>query len=111
MSKEIATLKDFARMCKTIGNCEGCPIYKSSSFTGCHDTLVRHFDEANEIILKWCEEHPIKTYKSDFLEKFPNASLIDSGAYVICKRRVYDGDGCKMHLKCSDCWNEPMEEK
>ena len=50
----------------------------------------------------------LKTYKDDFLEKFPNAKN-ECGIPIACKRTVYGGEACYVS-QCSECWNEIMEE-
>lgn len=40
----------------------------------------------------WREEHPQKTYKQDFLEKFPNAQVYDSGEPLASACNVYGKD-------------------
>lgn len=111
MSKEVASLKDYIRMCCTINDCSKCPMDNIEG--NCPENIYNHFDEANELILKWCEEHPIKTYKMDFLEKFPNAILNSDNSPRTCRNYLYGICNVCTHveLKCSDCWNEPMEEK
>ena len=102
---EKATIYDYARMCKNVKNCEDCPLGVNSNGTeiSC-GYLVREIpDKANEIILKWCEEHPIKTRQSKFLKMFPNAALVDE-AVNICPREIdnqYSADCTK--LSCYDC--------
>lgn len=72
---EKATIYDFARMCNKMGTCCDCPMgHKMCNLRAMNkDTL----DKANEIILKWCKEHPINTRQSEFLKMFPNAPLVD----------------------------------
>ena len=65
--------------------------------------VVTYPDKANEIILKWCEEHPIKTRQDEFLKMFPNAMLVGE-AVNICPRDIdnqYRADCTK--LSCYDC--------
>ena len=86
-----ATLYDYARMCKYFDDdgCQECPVFYKQTETGlsCED-FIRHCpDKANEIILKWCEEYPIKTRQSEFLKMFPNAK-INNGVVVICPKNV-----------------------
>lgn len=111
MSKEVATIHDYARMCVTVENCTYCPLKEIDVLDKTCAEVLRMFpDKTNELILKWCEEHPIKTYRQDFLEKFPNASLKSDGSYMVCKRRIYNGEGCsERYHGCKNCWNEPME--
>ena len=68
-----ATIYDFARMCRKYhyANCQSCPMWgERCNLRIMNDT---HLDEANEIILNWCEEHPVETRQDRFLKMFPNA--------------------------------------
>ena len=49
-----------------------------------------------------------KTYKEDFLEKFPNARM-ECGVPVSCRLNIYADDE-KCCFECAKCWNEIMEE-
>ena len=73
-----ATLYDYVRMCKYFDDdCQECPVFYKQTETGLScEEFIRHCpDKANEIILKWCEEYPIKTRQSEFLKMFPNAKI------------------------------------
>ena len=72
---EKATIYDYARLCGTVITCDNCPMCatRNGINLSCDDLLIKNPDKANEIILKWCEEHPIKTRQSEFLKMFPNA--------------------------------------
>lgn len=112
MSKDKTILHDWARMCDTFGDahCHECPLKRAASPGDCFCFSLYHPDEASAVIRKWVEEHPVKTYKMDFLEKFPNAALKTGWSYMVCKRRIYNGEGCsEKYTKCENCWNEPME--
>ena len=114
MSKEVATIHDYARMCASAGDCNNCPLNEIGILDKSCVEIIRIFpDKTNEIILKWCEAHPPKTYKQDFLEKFPNTILDSDNSPPTCKNRIYGiCNACtNMELSCSECWNEPMEEK
>lgn len=96
-----ATIYDYARMCKSYDDCSICPLGK----TTCHLLISKNPDEANEIILKWCKEHPIKTRQSKFLEIFQNVALVGE-AINICPREIdnkYSADCTKS--SCYDCKN------
>lgn len=100
--KEKATIYDLERMCKAFRKdfCKSCPLGNVENNNGIAcGTFVRYCaDKANEIIIKWCEEHPIKTRQSEFLKMFPNAK-IDNGVVVICPKNV------EVTLRCGakDC--------
>ena len=113
MSKDIATIYDWARMCKAIeDDCERCPIHNLTDGTrACFFYMMDCPKESSEIILKWCEEHPIKTYLTDFREKLPNALFMEGGTPRACRRFLY-GIECPKYTSvttCAECWNEPME--
>ena len=109
--KKQATAFDYARMCTKVGECSKCPIDRANDngahmWTGsCDNFIMEHRDEANEIILKWCEEHPVKTRKDKFLEIYPNAAT-QNGSIAICPKTIDEtakcGPGVGSGL-CSDC--------
>ena len=108
----MASITDYAQMCKTCDDCIDCPLYtvsEENEYGGrnCNDFVVLHPAEASAIIDKWCAEHPQKTYLQDFLEKFPKASV----ALVGCRVAIYEGETCSTpERNCADCWNEVMSE-
>lgn len=58
-----ATIYNFARMCKKHKDCRNCPLYIDVNGMNimCLDFVGDYPDKANEIILKWCKKHPVKT--------------------------------------------------
>lgn len=115
MKKEKATIEDFARMCnKMCPKCDECPLtLKNNGKREICDNFIRKFpDKANEIILKWCEEHPIKTRQEKFLEMFPNAPVDINGILRVspCWLEEIKCNG----EECSECrrkyWSEEIEE-
>lgn len=116
MKKEKATIKDFARMCnKNSSKCEECPLalISNSKRMFCDDFIRKYPDKANEIILKWCEEHPVKTRQEKFLEMFPNASVDINGILNVCPNAINKDLKCDIEL-CEFCrknyWSEEVEE-
>lgn len=111
---EKATIYDYARICKNIKNCEDCPLGVNSNRTGISCSyLVREIpDRANEIILKWCKEHPVETRQDKFLKMFPKARTCN-GVIDICP--ISFGGECSVGNKCcSECkkeyWLAEVEE-
>lgn len=111
-----ATIKDFARMCnKNSPKCKECPLAMKNNCErmSCIDLLMKYTDKANEIILKWCEEHPIKTRQEKFLEMFPNASVDINGVLVIYPCKLEKEAKCRSK-HCEECrrnyWSEEVEE-
>lgn len=110
----MASITDYARMCKTCDDCRDCPLYtvsEENEYGGrnCNDFVVLHPTEASAIIDKWCAEHPQKTYRQDFLEKFPKAKMGANGCPPVCRKDIYGEIRCK--YSCDNCWNEVMPEE
>ena len=105
-----ATINDYARMCKAFKHkCGICPmgIGNNGAKELCTKLIMRFPDEANEIILKWCKEHPIKTRQSEFLEMFPNARKDADGILCTCPQFANKDFPCQEKEKCcSDCCKE-----
>ena len=107
-----ATIYDYVRMCKHFDDdCQECPVFYQQTKTGlnCED-FIRHFpDKANEIILKWCEEHPVETRQDRFLKMFPNADTSYGGYLDIepCNidKSLFDNEACSPR-DCEECKKE-----
>lgn len=110
----MATIKNLKRMCKSFNdNCDGCPLHDKIDNVCFMLTLERLPNNADEIVDKWVSEHPVKTYVSNFYEKFPGAERTESGIPNICIERIYnvariDEYCCK--TKCIECWNQEMKD-
>lgn len=106
----MATIKDLKRMCKTHKTCADCPL--SMEDVSCLPESLPY--DVDEIVDKWVEEHPLKTYAHDFLKKFPNAQLDSYGAPRACVNAIYGlGDCSKSEISgiiCRDCWNQKMKD-
>lgn len=102
----MASIKDLKRMCKKEKCFAGCPLCRGN-ISCLPDSLP---DNADEIVDKWVQEHPVKTYAMDFFEKFPNAPRDSDGAPKTCWKHVYgDGKYCSSDA-CTECWNREMKE-
>ena len=112
MNSKKATIYDYVRMCMKCGDCEDCPLsYENNEINiNCDRFMQEHLDKANEIILKWCEEHSIKTRQSEFLKMFPNVRIY-KGAIDICPWTIDCDYDCKNKKKyvdfdCTGCKKE-----
>lgn len=103
----MSNLKDLKRMCLSHKACENCPLYIERVS---HCSPYQLNSNVEEIVDKWIQEHPTKTYSMDFFEHFPNAPRDIDGTPKICRRYVY-GDGTPCYsTDCIDCWNRDMPE-
>ena len=112
MEKEKATIYEYARMCSkyAILDCHHCPLSHDNNGLNCDcGDFIRAFtNKANEIILKWCEEHPIKTRQSKFLKVFPNVPINDEtvGICPLDFDKLFDAETCDSYVDCTACKKE-----
>lgn len=95
-------------MCKSCETCINCPNYSWDN-----PCAVRIRDYPEEVVAeveKWSKEHPVKTFKDDFIEKFPNALMDSKNEPRSCVRNIY-GDSIEcINPNCKECWNQPLRE-
>lgn len=125
MMDAVKFLKERHRMFKMAGgvekkstcdgaNCGKCAFYiKQEPF--CLEDL-QDYEAMEAAIEEWSDEHPRRTYKQDFIEKFPNAPLDkEDNTPTICPYKVgyfsYDDKPCIIGDSgiCVKCWNRSME--
>lgn len=97
--------------------CEDCPlgITNNGMDVLCSELETLYPEKAIEIIQRWSDEHPQRTYLSEFLKNYPNAELDEDGTpNGLCP--------CQLGLKCDEdrcldaksycvkCWNQLIEE-
>lgn len=83
----------------------------------CVDYEMHHPEEAISIVQRWSDEHPPKTFLTEFLEKYPNAEL-DHGVPKVCLKKLGAVSGCAktkkgdLYISCYSCWNQsiPIED-
>lgn len=96
--------------------CSECPL--SSQNNGTSDSMscitfeMYHPEKAIAIVQKWSDEHPQRTYLSEFLKNYPNAPLEDDGTPNFCPYRLglMSKDNCRKDHNCVKCWNQPIED-
>lgn len=95
------------RMCKENMACKGCPLSEHKFPCNFASINSSELKEMMEIVEQWGKEHPQKTYKDDFLEKFPKAEVPN----MVCRYHVYKTGVCDEFTgDCELCWNMPIEE-
>lgn len=94
-------------------NCADCPLshLNNGSTKLCSDFETLYPEKAIAIVQMWSDEHPQKTYLSEFLKNYPNAPLVHDGTPEICLRKLglTDIKTCRVG-GCVECWNQPIEE-
>lgn len=99
-------------LCKI--KCSNCPLCSNNNGEGlsCPDFEMYYPEKAIAIMQKWSDEHPQKTYLSEFLKNHPNTLLNDDGTPTFCPYRLglMDADDCRKDGNCVKCWNQPIED-
>lgn len=94
--------------------CDDCPLSCSNNGMNipCTNFEKSYPDKAIAIIQNWSDEHPPKTYLSEFLKNYPNALLRDDGTPNFCPYRLglMSKYVCRKDGNCVKCWNQPIEE-
>lgn len=112
-------LKEKNRMTKECSiPCSKCPLHKNQTACqySCGSLEKKDPEKAVRIVENWAKEHPVRTYKSAFLEKFPDAELgCEDGAPYVCLYYIFGlkhaPDYCKRNsATCFKCWNREVEE-
>nr|DAQ59424.1 MAG TPA: hypothetical protein [Caudoviricetes sp.] len=113
-----------ARMTKRAKNglcklgCSNCPLCSINNNKGqsCTAFEMLYPEKAIEIVQKWSNEHPQKTYLSEFLKNYPNAEL-NHGVPRVCLKKLGAVSGCAktkkgdLCISCYSCWNQSIEER
>ena len=107
---EKATIYDYARMCEGMDDCIHYPLCMGNNGTKeiCNYFVRVYPDKANEIILNWCEEHPVETRQDRFLKMFPNALRFENSNIIAIKPCDMDKDYASKPctLTCEECFKE-----
>lgn len=105
------------RMCNTMQKtddlkCEKCELCSSNNGTNmAYNDFVRHYPEiAEQILEKWNEKNPEKTFADDFFEKHPNAVKGCNDVPFVCALMCGYVKECRADKRCDKCWTRPLEE-
>lgn len=98
-------------LCKL--GCSNCPLCSENNNKGlsCTGFEMLYPEKAIEIVQRWSDEHPQKTYLSELLKAFSNVQLNDSGMPKgMCPHELglKDIDCGKTDNACVKCWNQPL---
>lgn len=97
--------------CKVV--CEKCPLSSDNNGVGecCTDFEMLYPEEVIKVVQRWSDEHPPKTYLSEFLERYPSALLNDDGIpKSVCPYDLglMNKEFCRK--SCIECWNQHIED-
>lgn len=96
-------------------DCLDCPLSHSNNGIGepCFGLETNYPEKAIAIVQKWSDEHPQRTYLSEFLKHYPNALLNDTGlpkGVCLYNLGLMSLADCKKDRNCVECWNQPIED-
>lgn len=103
------------RMCESY-SCFECPLSSKTNGTKktCRVFENCYPDKVIEIVQKWSNAHPPKTFLTDLLEKYPDVPLAKNGYPSICPHHLgytkEDYVNCGSST-CQQCWNTPVVEE
>lgn len=115
-TKTINYLNEKLRMTKAYESgfcrirCEHCPLDKKNSGedVSCMQLELKHPERAVEIVQKWSDEHPRRTYLSELLKHHPDVSLNAYGIPIAAVGCPCGVDKCEKNRNCIECWNQPI---
>lgn len=98
-------------------DCDICQLSSSNNGTSaklsCFELESCYPKKAIAIVQKWSDEHPQKTYLSEFLKHYPNALLNDTGlpkGVCLYNLGLMSLADCKKDRNCVECWNQSIED-
>ena len=109
-------LKEKDRMCKNYWMCDHCPAScaKNGLNMNCTDLTKRFPEKMIDIVKVWSNKHQLKTRKTEFVTKYPNAPLNEKGYPYFTPINL----GYCSYKSCSTCpnlgreytycWDEPL---
>lgn len=113
-------VKELRRLCKMQKICNGCPLRNNGTCIAglCDDGLCNEAEKAVQIVEKWAKDNPVKTRKSEFLKKFPNADMQRISTLFPCvmdqtirPTRCVKYESFSSPKKCVECRNDYWHEE
>lgn len=115
-SKTENFIREKERICQyyTDMGCKFCVLNRTIEGLTCSGFIAQHPLEAIDIVQKWSNEHPQRTFLTDFIEKHPNAPLDNGYPRFVCPYYLgymtdHQSDDCPYSEKdCRKCWDTPV---
>lgn len=93
--------------------CGNCPLSSNNNGEGlpCPAFEMYYSEQAIEVVQRWSDEHPGKTYLTEFLSHYPNAEVNGDGIPSgICPYELGVTDNQDCRKTCIECWTQPIED-
>ena len=110
-------IKTRCRLCESKGECSECPL-RNKEDGRCIACVSEYAEKAVQIVEQWAKEHPVKTRKSEFLKRFPNADIQRIYTLFPCvmdqtirPTRCVKYESFSSPKKCVECRNDYWHEE
>lgn len=92
--------------------CEDCPLCECNNSTqeNCFVFIMRHYNEATNIVQKWSDENPQMTLLEYLKKLLPNVRIGYDGTPSMCPSDLGLEPEVFCTYNCKKCWNRPYEE-
>lgn len=96
-------------------DCDICQLSSSNNGTSaklsCFELESCYPKKAIAIVQKWSDEHPQKTFVTEFLKNYPHAVVNGDGIpNSVCPFDLGLMSTHDCRKSCIECWNQPIEE-
>lgn len=96
-------------------DCSVCPLCSENNGTSecmtCVTFEMYHPEKAISSVQKWSDEHPQKTFVTEFLKNYPRAVVNgDEIPNSVCPYDLGLMDKHDCRKTCIECWNQPIED-
>lgn len=112
MAEFLEVMKHRKRMCDALKqDCGSCGLCSdiNNRYISCNKFILDYSEQAEEIIMKWAKEHPVKTNADKFKEVFGYDAELDT-CPVECLECAFDfSTGCN-NCKLNDFWKQEYKE-
>lgn len=98
-------------LCKI--KCSNCPLCSNNNGEGlsCPTFEMYYPEKAVKAVQKWSDEHPQKTFVTEFLKNYPRAVVNGDGIpNSVCPYDLGLMDKHDCRKTCIECWNQPIED-
>lgn len=98
-------------LCKT--KCSDCPLCSDSNGTSedmsCTTFETYYPEKAVKVVQRWSNEHPQKTFVTEFLKNYPRAVVNGDGIpNSVCPYDLGLMNKERCRKSCIECWNQPI---
>lgn len=95
--------------------CPECPLSSLNNGTSecmtCVTFEMYHPEKAISSVQKWSDEHPQKTFVTEFLKNYPRAVVNGDGIpNSVCPYDLGLMNKHNCRKTCIECWNQPIED-